>query len=260
MELLRQIPAVLRFECRRTIVTGRLLVAIGLALLPASLVLLVQLEGAHLEEGIQGVIALYALLPSLTCLMCLLLWAVPIVHAEMEGRTWNYLAVRPRGKVSVLLGKYVAAVLWTVAVGWLGLLLCAMLVPFAQWLRTTAVLGVLVVFSTLAYGALFVLLGVVFLRRGMVVAVAYAFLIEFLTALIPAVIHQLTVQYHLRSLLIKWIELPLPQGIYHSDVQWLLGDTPSWVHVLALLAYAAVMLLAAVFILQQKELVKPEES
>ncbi len=260
MDLFQRIPAVLRFEFRRSILAGRVLVGLGLALLPAALIMLIQLEGFHLEADFRGIAILYALLPSLSCMMCLLLWAVPVIHAEVEGRTWPYLAVRPGGKEAVLLGKYLAAVFWSVAVGWVGLVLCALMVPFEQWFRNLGVLGVLVVFSSFAYGALFLLLGTVFLRRGMVVAVAYAFFVEFLTAFIPAVIHQFTVQYHLRALLVKWGGFHLPMGARRASARWLVGEAPSWVHVLALLAYTAVLLVAAVLVLRQRELVKPEEN
>ncbi len=50
----------------------------------------------------------------------------PLVHAELEGRTWIYLAVRPRGRVSVLLGKYLTAVAWTTLAGWTSTTICVL--------------------------------------------------------------------------------------------------------------------------------------
>ncbi|HIQ20096.1 MAG TPA: hypothetical protein EYH34_02495 [Planctomycetes bacterium] len=258
MELAQRILVVIRFECRRGMILSRVATALVLAVFPLALVLLVRTQGGDLETGPRGPGILFALLPGLTCLMCLLLWAIPAIHSEVEGSTWPYLAVRPGGKSAVLLGKYLTAVAWTTAVGWLGVSLCAMTMRLSDRLETWCVLGILILLSALAYGALFVLLGVVFLRRAMVLAVGYAFIMEFLTGFIPAVIHRFTIQYHLRSLLSQWTGwTPASLGGAFHQLS-LFSPWPAWGHLLALLGGTAALLAAAGCILRQRELIKPE--
>jgi ABC-type transport system involved in multi-copper enzyme maturation permease subunit len=242
-------------------VIPRVLVGLALAMFPVMMVALIQYQGGHLAIGARGMVALYVLIPGLTCLMALLLWAAPAIHSEVEGRTWPYFAVRPWGKLSILLGKYLTAVAWTAAVAWISLSVCLLIIrPHEKPLTTWCVLAALVGLSSLTYGSLFVLLGVVFLRRAMIVAVAYTFLMEFMTTFVPAVIHQLTVQYHLRSLLVKWMHwVKMPQSIQIQQ-QWLFSDAPAWQHVLILFGFTSAMLIAASLVLRQRELVKPEEN
>ena len=89
---------------------------LGSRLLPSSLGMSVRVpEGAEpmrrctderkVPDTVWGLI-LFGLIPEVITLFGLLLWVTPVVQAELEGRTWIYLAVRPRGRVSMLLGKY----------------------------------------------------------------------------------------------------------------------------------------------------------
>lgn len=248
--------AVFRFELRRTLTPIRAVFWIGLACFPPLIVALIRHNGGHVGNSMQGAFPLFVLIPEAVCLMGLLLWATPTIHAELEGKTWSYLAVRSGGKGSVLLGKYMAAVAWTAPAAWLALTLCLMIArPGVGALHLWTVFAVLTAFSCLTYGALYVLLGIIFLRRAMVVAVAYTFISEVLVAMIPAVINQLTVQYHLRCLMAKWMHWNLP-----PDMRLLFGMGPAWQHVLILLGATAALLTAAVLVLRQRELVKADEA
>ena len=258
---LRAIMSVFRFESRRTFTVGRLLFAAGMASLPVALATLIQFHEGHLEHGGRAAIALYVLGPGLLCVMGLLLWATPTIHAELEGGTWPYLAVRPVGKGAILLGKYVNAVLWTACTVWLSVAISlAVIRPEEAFLRTWWALAALVGLSCLSNGALFVLLGALFLRRAMVVAVAYTFLVEVLTAFIPAMIHQITVQYHLRNMLVKW--LPGTIRFHSSDFNAVFAadEAPAWQHALVLLGFTAAWLAAAIWVVRSRELVKSDES
>lgn len=107
-----------------------------------------------------------------------------------------------------MLGKYAAAFAFSLVTGIVALSLAMLAVGPVQDLRfgpTWAFFAGLVALSCLAYAALYVLLGVIFVRRAMAVAVAYTFVFEFLVGFIPAMINQLTVQHHLRSLLLNWL-------------------------------------------------------
>jgi ABC-type transport system involved in multi-copper enzyme maturation permease subunit len=205
MTILRATAAVFAFECRRALGWRRGLLVLALASFPAAILWLIRREGGQLNRQEAWPLALFVLIPELVCLLGLLLWVTPMIQTEVEGKTWPHLAVRPAGKLSILLGKYAAGVFWTVLTAWLALALAMWVVwPLPDATRVTRVLAALAVLSSMTYGALFSLFGVVFLRRGMIFAVGYT-LVEFLVRLIPAIIRQLTVQYHLQSLLVAWM-------------------------------------------------------
>jgi ABC-type transport system involved in multi-copper enzyme maturation permease subunit len=293
-----------------------------MALFPVALVAMIRYQGGPLDRQWPSGIVLFNLIPGLTCVLALMLWATPMVHSELEARTWPYLAVRPGGKTAVLLGKYLSAVAWTIAVAWLSLTLSIavlfpepevtftpteksmlsqllqeqremrrqskrlapdqsgqlerlrekqaqaiedaqqreILGPKIRPLQTWWVLAVLVALSSLTYGALFTFFGVLLLRRAMALAVAYTFLVEVVVSLVPAIVHQLTIQYHLRCLGIKWMSwTELPMELDATQRRMLLSDTPAWLHVLTMLASATLLLGLACLVLRQRQLVRAEE-
>jgi ABC-type transport system involved in multi-copper enzyme maturation permease subunit len=251
---------VFRFECGRTLTVPRLLTWLLLAAFPVALLLLIQHQGGHLGRDQRGGVALFVLIPEFVCVMGLLLWAAPIVHAELEGKTWTYLAVSPAGKASILVGKYLTAVAWTTLAAWFSLALSLAVVrPEENALRLGGVLAALVPLSALAYGAIYVLLGVVFLRRAMVAAVAYTFISEVLISFVPALINQLTVQFHLRTLLVRWMGWKELAGSLRMGSQFF-STAPAWQHILSLLVFAAVFLLAAVLVLRRRELISADQA
>ena len=193
----------------------------------------------------------FGLIPEVITLFGLLLWVPALVHAELEGRTWIYLAVRPRGRVSVLLGKYLTAITWTALAGWISTTICVLVARPDNALRLWGTMVALVAFSCVAYGAIYSLIGVWLHRRAMVLAVAYTLIFEFLVSLIPAVINKFTVQYRLRNLLFTWMDWwdLVPTGA--SNV--LLGTEPAWLHVLILCGMVVGILTIAVQLIQHKE-------
>jgi ABC-type transport system involved in multi-copper enzyme maturation permease subunit len=242
---------VFRFEIGRILTLPRLAIGAALTLFPVALLALMVYHGANLSRPQSGSVALFVLIPEMLCLMSILLWATPVIHAEVEGKTWAYLAVRPAGKGPILLGKYLAAVAWTGALALVSLTISVAIIhPENGSLFTWLVFARLIVFSCFAYSAIFVLLGVVFLRRGMLAAVAYTVVFEVLVAFIPAVINQFTVQYHLRCLLIQ----SMPEVA--QNLRGLFGDNPWWQHVLILAAMTVVALSVAAAVLRQRELVR----
>ena len=120
---LRAAWTVFAFEIRRAL-TWRRLLQMAIALIPVGLIAMVQHQGGHLERNDRAGLALFFLIPQVLCLLALLLWATPAIYAEVEAKTWTYLAVRPAGREAILAGKYLAAVTWTVACAGLSLVLC----------------------------------------------------------------------------------------------------------------------------------------
>jgi ABC-type transport system involved in multi-copper enzyme maturation permease subunit len=257
MNALRSMLAVVGFECRRGLTPWRMVAFAGLAVFPAAMTALIASGGAPLDKPAPWIFTNFVLIPEVVCLLGLLLWATPAIQAEVEGKTWPYLAVRPCGKVPILLGKYLTAVLWTASAAWLAILLAlAAVTPKEGAVSLAAVLAAMVAFSSLAYGALFVLIGVVFLRRGMIVAVAYTFIFEFLVSWVPALVNRMTVQYHLRNLMAKW----LPDAYVPPWARQLVSEAPPWQHVLFLLGMTAILLTAASLILRRRQLITAPEA
>ena len=48
----------------------------------------------------------------------LLVTMCPVVADELERGTWQHVVVRPGGRRSLLLGTFLAAVIWTASVAW----------------------------------------------------------------------------------------------------------------------------------------------
>ena len=156
-----------------------------------------------------GGVALFILIPELLCLMGILLWATPggprrggRQDLGLSGRAAGRQGSDPAGEIPGRgrVDRPLALASLTLSV--------AIVRPVEGTLLTWFAVARLVVLACLAYGAIFVLLGVLFLRRGMLAAVAYTVVFEVAVALIPAVINQFTVQYHLRCLLIRWMDWP----------------------------------------------------
>jgi ABC-type transport system involved in multi-copper enzyme maturation permease subunit len=193
----------------------------------------------------------FGLIPEVITLFGLLLWVPPLVHAELEGRTWIYLAVRPRGRVSVLLGKYMTAVAWTTLAGWTSATVCVLIARPENGLRLWCTTVALVAISSISYGAIYGLFGVWLHRRAMVLAVAYTLIFELLVSLIPAVINKFTVQYRLRGLFVTWMDW---RRLMPEEAKELfLGNEPAWLH-LTILAFGVVVVMSvAVQLIQRKE-------
>ena len=253
---MRHVMAVLRFESVRSLTPGRLLACALLMFFAPVLFALIRNTANSLSPSWWSVL-LFFIIPEVTCLLGLLLWASPILSSELEGKTWLYLAVRPGGKAANLWGKYISAIVWTIGAAFVSLLFSLSLVDSEEIVQLLLTMSALLVLSCVAYGALFTFIGVVFHKRAMVVAVAYTILFEGIVSLIPAVINQLTVHYHLRGLLINWLaintsELPLP-----GDT---LGNEASWQHLCFLGAYSTIMLALAYLVIHVSEYATADET
>ena len=151
-------------------------------------------------------LTLHFLVPEVVCLLGLLLWATPAISTEIEGQTWIYLAMRRSGRTSVLLGKYLTAVIWSVTAALTSVTICLLIVGMIGGIKLWIVMCALSILSCIAHAAIFVLIGVFFHRRTMASAVVYTLGIEYGLSLVPAVANKLTVNYRLRGLLFEWMD------------------------------------------------------
>lgn len=239
---------VMRFELRRSLSVGRLALWLLVALFPMALIVLSRMRATELmSEGYsqEGMIALlFLLIVRVACVLGLLLWATPVIHSEIEARTWIYVATRPSGPASLVLGKYAVAMVWSFTAA---VVATSLAVPVAEvenpiwtWLVLTALAGLAVI----AYGALFTFIGTLLQRRAMVVAILYILLVEGAVSLIPATINRFTVGFRLLSLLVQW--MGLDQTKESEQYQIFFGDAAPTTHLLILILYSGVLLLAAI--------------
>jgi ABC-type transport system involved in multi-copper enzyme maturation permease subunit len=240
--------SVMEFEFRRTLSPVRIATWLVLALFPLVLVVTARrISESELPEDV-ATIATYVLVPQLTCTLALLLWATPTLQAEVEGQTWIYMAMRPLGRTAGILGKYLVAVCSAASAGLVAAVACALATGTEDWLQLMSTLCALVLLSSLSYGAVYTLIGVVVYRRAMVFAVGYTLGVEVLFSLIPATVNKLTVSYRLRGLLFNWHPIALP-----DDAAMLMSTESSTAHVSQLMLYTVIMLTAAIAVSQTRE-------
>ena len=133
-----------------------------------------------------------------------LFFAAALISDEVEGRTLVYFLTRPIPRASVVVGKFAAALVWTMGAACVSLVLVfALTTPsFSAALQTTPRLlrDLAVAFAALAsYGALFALLGVL-LRRPLLPGILFLYVWEWLARITQASSH-LTLGTALESLL-----------------------------------------------------------
>jgi len=202
---------VMRFEIRRSLTPGRITMWLLLVLFPVVLMArlhsLIPDTAMTADEALLPLGAtLYLLVPEVTCLLGLLLWATPAISTEIEGQTWVYLALRQAGRRTVLLGKYLTAVVWTLSAAWTAIAISMVLIGATTQWRLWWVMGSLALLSCVAHAALYVLIGVIFYRRTMATAVLYTLIVEYGVSFVPALINKFTINYRLRGLLAQWMD------------------------------------------------------
>jgi len=242
--------AVASFQLGRLLSRQRLLLA-GLGVIfPAAVMLAVRRTAAEGLDRDLAVMMIYALVPEAVCMLGLLVTMCPAVADELERGTWIHIAVRPGGRRALLMGTYLAAVLWTSVVGILAACLAVLVARVPQPLPLVGMLAALVVLSTLGRAALFALPAVILPKRALVASVAVALVVEYLAGFIPAVVNQATVSLRLRSLLVEWMgwrqKLPV-------EMQLLIDPQPAWVQIAAVCGLTVVLLVAAVKILNFRQ-------
>jgi len=244
------------FQLRRLFTIPRLAMALAGCVFPAAVMLAADRASRGRLNPEITVAMLYALIPEAVCMLGLLVTMCPAVADELERGTWAHVAVRPGGRRSLLLGTYLAAVIWTSAVAILATVLALAFSGVADRVGVARILIVLVLVSCIGRGALFALPAVVMPKRALVASVGVALVVEYLAGAIPAVVNQVTVSLRIRSLLVAWMgwQRKLP-----AEMQLLIDPQPAWIHVAAVGILAIVLLSAAVFILERRQFPPSEE-
>lgn len=242
---------VIRFELIRTMTVGRIVIWLGLCLFPALLVgiLHYQSEGRVPDEAMAMIC--YYLVPQVSCMLGLLMWATPAIGSELESQNWIHLNLRPKGRLGVALGKYCVSVIWTMSYGLLSALLVSIACGVEEIVELWLALSGLVVLSSISYAALYVLIGASVFRRATVIAVVYSLVLEGFVSWVPATINQITVSYRLRTLLADWSVFREIREEENSAL--FIGSESPWFNVGFVICYAAVLLVLTSFVAQTRE-------
>jgi len=250
------------FSLRRTLTGSQFLWAIGIAMFPPVLFLGIRSIGDLPEETRLQIIGVYLflLIPGLVCIAGTLLWGTAAVQEEVENGTWPFFLTRPHGDVSLLFGKYLTALTWTLGAGFLSLAATLLVARPERFLALLLLMSVLILFSAFAFGAVFVFIGTIVPSRAMVVSIVYVIVLEFVASLIPAVINNITISYHLISLFgygftnhVLEVEFEMPELFSVADF------SSPWLHVAVLVFYTVLFLVLTGIVLTFRELVTREE-
>jgi ABC-type transport system involved in multi-copper enzyme maturation permease subunit len=254
---LASIVAVARFQLARLLTPARLaLAALGVLFPVAVLAAAVKASGSRLNTEV-GAGMLYALVPEAVCMLGLLVTMSPVVADELERGTWVHVAVRPGGRRSLLLGTWLASVVWTATVALLALGLALASDVVAKGSAMAGTFTALVLLSCVGRAALFALPAVIVPKKALVASVGVAILVEYLAGLIPAVINQFTVSLRLRTLLVAWMGW---QRQMPAEFSLLIDPHRPWWQVAAVLGMTVAFLAVACAILEWRQFPPSEES
>jgi ABC-type transport system involved in multi-copper enzyme maturation permease subunit len=235
--------ATCRFELTRSFSLQRLTSSLGLILFPPAMLWMIILGASSNNEAIEVlayVLFTMIFLVALVCLLSLLLWATPNVHGELEGKTWSFIAMRPGGRISNFLGKYLTAVLVSFLTAFLSLTLCVLVAdkygtlgggsePWQKWGILTGIFAM----ACLVYGAILSMIGAWFTKRAMVVGAGFLIGGETILSAVPAVVSKFTMSYHLRRLGEMWLGWFLPDSQFEHEM--IFGKPgPVWFHLTCL--------------------------
>ena len=197
----------------------------GVALLPLVASILIRLtqvprSEARLLETFES-IALIVFLELVVVWFSLVI-ATSLIADEKENQTFQFLLMRPISREEVVFHKFLAYIA-AMAVFYLVPIFGTYFVLFSykvSWLATNLdlALGIwaLAVLGSIAFGAIFLLIGVLF-RRPLIIGLFIALFWSYLPILLGAGAEQLTLLYHLMILSDKLFGYP-PNGIATSLV------------------------------------------
>ena len=272
VKLWRGAAATCMFELRRSMSAQRISVSIGMALFPPAMLSLL-IFGAKVSSadgGAQMIDSsqfLAVFLTALVLLLSLLLWATPNVYSELEGKSWLFVASRPAGRTLIFLGKFMASVVVSLAICFTAITLCVLVIrstnetinPIRLWLS----MNVVYFLATLIYAAVFSLIGVVFVKRAMVVGAGFLIGFDVFLATLPgALINRFTVRHHLQEIGIATMGWFFPANAgSEQDYRNIYGqEWSTWIHVAIVLSVTLLLLIIGTKVISSREYVTADQS
>lgn len=241
--ILQNATATCLYEIRSSFTIQRTSVSLALALFPPTMLGLLILGAKFSRTGISTSILqdftslLTITLTGLTSLLSLILWTTPNVSAELEGKSWVFIASRPGGRISIFLGKYLAACCVSFAICIIAISLSTLLIDSQLhtgnagkfWLSLSSIF----LLTCLAYGGIFSLLGVLFIKRAMTFSIAFVIGSDLIMGSVPGVLmNKFSIRYHLQEIALSWLGWFLP-GTSETGYRAIFGEGyPVTAHIL----------------------------
>ncbi len=236
---------------RRTLLSRRALVCLGLCSLPVVLSLMIAFAARVKGPPPTGAIVPIGWLLQVQTIVPLIALIVgsAVVAEEIEDRTITFLFTRPIPRSALLLGRWLASivllgVLLVPSTALIHSILSSVAAPgsegatlpegFARRLIAVALLGGAV------YSSLFAALGV-FVKHPILVGLAYTFVFEGVLANFPGSTQELSIQFYLKSFLLAGVPRGIPevqQVLVHAE----LAAPGAALRTLALIGIAALTL------------------
>ena len=210
--LLRTTWIIFTTHVGRTFVSGRALACAGLALLPLLACFIIsQFIDEHGAPPRKAALLMgwMMLVQVLVPLVSLLLGSAA-VSEEVEDRTLTYLVTRPFPRPAVLLGRWLAALVFVLALlGLSGFAVSNWLLAMSEVREAelelppdfTQRIVLTILIGGTVYSALFAAAGA-FLKRPVLMGLAYTFVVEGIAANAPLGTQKMTLQYYLKSFLL----------------------------------------------------------
>jgi ABC-2 type transport system permease protein len=191
----------------------RLLVLSLLFLIPSVLVTLVNLLSPHRPPtGEIQFVFIFNFLPHALAPLAALLYATGIIQDEVEEQTLTYLLLRPLPRWAIYIVKLLAtllvvSVLTTVFtfITYSAIALTTSEPITSQLIAQASKTSLALTLAQAGYCGLFGLLGLL-MRRSLFVGIAYIFFFEGILASMDIVARKLTIMYHFRVLILRWLE------------------------------------------------------
>ena len=261
MKIFGRAFATCQFELKRALTPQRISISGVLSLFPP-VMLLLMLSISRSANTYSITEFLVVFLVALVCMLSLLLWATPNVSAELEGRSWTFVASRPQGRIANVLGKYFASVIFSFGICFVATTTCIPLAVFLDqvhdplhlWISYNAVF----LLASITYGAMLSLIGTVFYRRAMVIGAAYILGFEAMIGRIPAVVGKISASHHLQNLGMHWN--PRLKLQIDSVTELPTALTAQWISLAALGTMTLIAIIAACIVIASREYVSAEEA
>ncbi|WP_165228232.1 ABC transporter permease [Aquisphaera insulae] len=208
------ISTILRITADRQVRGRKLLVLCVLFSLPILFAALAHRFDVPYQARQAEDVLVFGMIPQALVPLAALLFASGMVQDDVDEQTLTYLLIRPVPRWLVYASKLAGTwlVLALVTAAFTAMALAAVywgtgLMDLAALARRAAILAGILTLGLAAYAALFGLLGLV-IRRALLAGVAYIVAFEGAFANIDFSIRWSTVMFYLRTLFIRWLDLP----------------------------------------------------
>ncbi len=200
--------AVIEFTVRRILLSRSTILAMLILLLPSYISLYLVYDTPGDVQWLEGFsdFSLLFFFQFFVILYCLV-YGSNQIHEEIDRRTITYLTTRGMRRGEVLLYKYVGMVISVYLMLSISIIIMyfvlGLMAPASEIISSLDVLAnvLLITFlGTMVYGAMFIMLGVLF-RWPLMIGLLYSFIWEMIMANLPGNIRQLTIMYYLRSIM-----------------------------------------------------------